>query len=288
MEAVVWCRSMDQVSWHHAHNQALTRIGGVPAVLRIDIRYQSCSQGVPMPATATMPRRPRVAKQRPIPDQVKPAAAALPSRLAGLPISGVGGAPALRSVVAAKGLTLEQGMEYAQKIGEEHPHAFFGHFGIYLYPSANGAGDAALRRILVRSTIEYAIAMAPADREVEAKQEAERAAQLKAFASLERAGRTTRRALVAAWDEIVAKVVVAAGQEPEATQGARCWLGARQTGPIGLVNGVLHLEARTHLFLWTVRHQYSKHLAVAVSEVLGKPVADVKIHIRPRELGGVL
>lgn len=36
MEAVVWCRSMDQVSWHAAHNQALTRIGGVPAVLRID------------------------------------------------------------------------------------------------------------------------------------------------------------------------------------------------------------------------------------------------------------
>lgn len=36
MEAVVWCRAMDQVSWHHAHNQALTRIGGVPAVLRID------------------------------------------------------------------------------------------------------------------------------------------------------------------------------------------------------------------------------------------------------------
>lgn len=36
MEAVIWCRSMEQVSWHQAHNQALTRIGGVPAVLRID------------------------------------------------------------------------------------------------------------------------------------------------------------------------------------------------------------------------------------------------------------
>ncbi len=36
MEAVIWCRTMEQVSWHHAHNQALTRIGGVPAVLRID------------------------------------------------------------------------------------------------------------------------------------------------------------------------------------------------------------------------------------------------------------
>jgi transposase len=35
-EAVVWSRAMDQLSWHHAHNGALTRIGGVPAVLRID------------------------------------------------------------------------------------------------------------------------------------------------------------------------------------------------------------------------------------------------------------
>ncbi len=36
MEAVVWCRSMQQVTWHHAHNQALMRLGGVPAVMRID------------------------------------------------------------------------------------------------------------------------------------------------------------------------------------------------------------------------------------------------------------
>lgn len=35
-EAIVWCRRMDQVSWHHAHNRALVRVGGVPAVLRID------------------------------------------------------------------------------------------------------------------------------------------------------------------------------------------------------------------------------------------------------------
>jgi transposase len=34
--AVVWCRRMDQLSWHHAHNQALTRLGGVPAANRID------------------------------------------------------------------------------------------------------------------------------------------------------------------------------------------------------------------------------------------------------------
>lgn len=35
-EVVIWCRRMDQLSWHHAHNEALRRLGGVPAVLRID------------------------------------------------------------------------------------------------------------------------------------------------------------------------------------------------------------------------------------------------------------
>ena len=35
-EAVVWCRAMDQVNWHHAHNVAFQRLGGVPAVVRID------------------------------------------------------------------------------------------------------------------------------------------------------------------------------------------------------------------------------------------------------------
>lgn len=35
-EAVIWCRRMDQLSWQHAHNEALRRLGGVPAVLRID------------------------------------------------------------------------------------------------------------------------------------------------------------------------------------------------------------------------------------------------------------
>lgn len=35
-EAVIWCRRMDQISWHHAHNEALRRTGGVPAVIRID------------------------------------------------------------------------------------------------------------------------------------------------------------------------------------------------------------------------------------------------------------
>lgn len=33
---VVWCRRMDQLAWHHAHNEAFRRLGGVPAVVRID------------------------------------------------------------------------------------------------------------------------------------------------------------------------------------------------------------------------------------------------------------
>lgn len=35
-EAVIWCRRMDQISWHHGHNEALKRLEGVPAVVRID------------------------------------------------------------------------------------------------------------------------------------------------------------------------------------------------------------------------------------------------------------
>jgi len=34
---LVWSRRMDQLSWHQAHNEALRRLGGVPAVLRIEI-----------------------------------------------------------------------------------------------------------------------------------------------------------------------------------------------------------------------------------------------------------
>jgi transposase len=33
---LVWSERMDQLSWHQAHNEALRRLGGVPAVLRID------------------------------------------------------------------------------------------------------------------------------------------------------------------------------------------------------------------------------------------------------------
>jgi transposase len=35
-EALVWSRRMDQISWHHVHNEALRRLEGVPAVVRID------------------------------------------------------------------------------------------------------------------------------------------------------------------------------------------------------------------------------------------------------------
>jgi transposase len=35
-EVLIWCRGMDQLAWHHAHTEAFRRLGGVPAVLRID------------------------------------------------------------------------------------------------------------------------------------------------------------------------------------------------------------------------------------------------------------
>jgi transposase len=35
-EVLIWCRCMDQLAWHHAHTEAFRRLGGVPAVLRID------------------------------------------------------------------------------------------------------------------------------------------------------------------------------------------------------------------------------------------------------------
>jgi transposase len=35
-EAVVWSRSTDQLAWHHCHNQAYKRLGGVAAVNRVD------------------------------------------------------------------------------------------------------------------------------------------------------------------------------------------------------------------------------------------------------------
>jgi hypothetical protein len=35
-DAVVWSRAMDQLAWHHVHNEAYRRLGGVAAVNRID------------------------------------------------------------------------------------------------------------------------------------------------------------------------------------------------------------------------------------------------------------
>jgi hypothetical protein len=35
-EALIFCRRMDQLAWQHAHTEAFRRLGGIPAVLRID------------------------------------------------------------------------------------------------------------------------------------------------------------------------------------------------------------------------------------------------------------
>lgn len=44
-EAVVWCRRMDQLAWHHAHNEAFTRLGGIPAVVRLDNLKTAVARG---------------------------------------------------------------------------------------------------------------------------------------------------------------------------------------------------------------------------------------------------
>src|SRR5512143_252838 len=44
-EALIWCRRMDQLAWHHAHNEAFRRLGGIPAVLRIDNLKTGIVQG---------------------------------------------------------------------------------------------------------------------------------------------------------------------------------------------------------------------------------------------------
>ena len=43
--AVVWSRSMNQLAWHHVHNEALKRLGGVAAVNRIDNLKTGVSRG---------------------------------------------------------------------------------------------------------------------------------------------------------------------------------------------------------------------------------------------------
>lgn len=42
---VVWCRAMTQLNWHWAHNEAFRRLGGVPAVNRIDNLKTGISEG---------------------------------------------------------------------------------------------------------------------------------------------------------------------------------------------------------------------------------------------------
>jgi transposase len=44
-EVLVWSERMDQLSWHQAHNEAFRRLGGIPAVLRIDNLKTGVSQG---------------------------------------------------------------------------------------------------------------------------------------------------------------------------------------------------------------------------------------------------
>jgi transposase len=74
-EALIWCRRMDQLAWHHAHTEAFRRLGGIPAVLRIDnlktgvvqgagpwgqlnAAYQSYARGLGFHIDACLPRCP--------------------------------------------------------------------------------------------------------------------------------------------------------------------------------------------------------------------------------------
>ncbi len=45
MTAVIWSRSMNQLAWHHVHNQAFARLQGVAAVDRIDNLRTGVSRG---------------------------------------------------------------------------------------------------------------------------------------------------------------------------------------------------------------------------------------------------
>lgn len=74
--AVVWCRRMDQLAWHHAHNEAFRRLEGVTAVVRIDNlktgmargagpwgevneAYQGYARGMRFHVDPCLPRSPR-------------------------------------------------------------------------------------------------------------------------------------------------------------------------------------------------------------------------------------
>jgi hypothetical protein len=60
-EALVWCRGMGQLHWHQAHNEASRRLGGVPAVPRIDNLKTGVARGAGpwgQVNDAYLPRRP--------------------------------------------------------------------------------------------------------------------------------------------------------------------------------------------------------------------------------------
>jgi transposase len=61
-EVVVWSERMDQLAWHHAHNEAFRRLGGVPAVVRIDNLKTGVAQG----GRAVGPGQPGVPQLRPL------------------------------------------------------------------------------------------------------------------------------------------------------------------------------------------------------------------------------
>lgn len=44
-DAVVWSVRKDQLAWHHAHNEALRRLGGVSATMRVDNEKTAVSRG---------------------------------------------------------------------------------------------------------------------------------------------------------------------------------------------------------------------------------------------------
>ena len=44
-EVLIWSRRMDQLAWHHVHNEAFRRVGGIPAVLRLDNLKTGIAEG---------------------------------------------------------------------------------------------------------------------------------------------------------------------------------------------------------------------------------------------------
>jgi hypothetical protein len=44
-DAVVWSRRKDQLAWHHVHNEAFRRLGGIPATVRVDNEKTAIGRG---------------------------------------------------------------------------------------------------------------------------------------------------------------------------------------------------------------------------------------------------